>query len=143
MNNEFAWRSGMRQLGGSVEPVHDLWPGIAAQIATRSTPRQSRWQIAFAIAATVVIALGAGLVAQRGNWQNLSADARATAPTAMGWAQPHDAKLVAAARDLDDASAQIQQALEQHPDAVFLVGLLNRANGQRMRLLKQQSYTGA
>lgn len=144
-NNEFEWRSGMRKLGGSVEPMHDLWPGIATQIATRPTAAQSRLQIVFAIAATLVIALGAGLVAQRGNWQNLSADSRvaAMAPTAMDWAQPRDAKLAAAARDLDDASAQLQQALEQHPDAVFLVGLLNRANGQRMRLMRQTAYTGA
>jgi hypothetical protein len=145
MNTEFQWRSQMRQLGGSVEPAHDLWPGIAAQIATRPTARQSRLQVAFAIAATLVIALGAGLVAQRGNWQNLAAASRvaATAPTAMDWAQPRDVKLAAAARDLDEASAQLQQALEQHPDAVFLVGLLNRANGQRMRLMKQTAYTGA
>ena len=145
MNTEFQWRSQMRQLGGSVEPAHDLWPGIAAQIATRSTARQHRLQVVFAIAATFVIAVAAGLVAQRGNWQTLSTDSRvtATAPTAMDWAEPRDAKLAAAARDLDTASAQLQEALEQHPDAVFLVGLLNRANGQRMRLMKQQSYTGA
>ena len=145
MSTEFQWRSQMRQLGGSVEPVHDLWPAIAAQIATRPTARQQRLQVAFAIAATLVIALGAGFVAQRGNWQDLSAASRvaATAPTAMDWAQPRDIKLAAAARDLDEASAQLQQALEQHPDAVFLVGLLNRANGQRMRLMKQTAYTGA
>jgi len=143
MNTEFQWRSEMRKLGGSVEPAHDLWPNIAAQIATRSTAR-NRLQVAFAIAATLVIAVGAGLAARRGNWQTPSTDSNmASAPTAMDWAQPRDARLAAAARDLDDASAQLQQALEQHPDAVFLVGLLNRANGQRMRLLRQTSYTGA
>jgi len=145
VNNEFEWRAGMRQLGGGAEPARDLWPEIAARIATRPVARQDRWQIAFAMAATLVIALGAGLVAQRGNWQTLSADTRApaVAPTALDWAQPRDARLAAAARDLDNASANLQQALEQRPDAVFLVGLLNRANGQRMRLMKQQSYTGA
>ena len=141
VNNEFEWRAGMRQLGGSVEPEHDLWSGIAAQIAARPITRQNRWQIAFAMAATLVIALGAGLVAQRGNWQTLSADTRApaVAPTALDWAQPRDARLAAAARDLDNASANLQQALEQRPDAVFLVGLLNRANGQRMRLLRHNT----
>ena len=143
VSNEFAWRSGMRQLGGSIEPARDLWPAVSTQIATRSV-RHQRLQVAFAIAATLVMAFAAGFVAQRGNWQALSTDARVvTAPTAMDWARPRDAKLSAAARDLDEASAQLQQALEQHPDAVFLVGLLNRANGQRMRLLKQQAYTGA
>lgn len=144
INNEFEWRSGMRKLGGSVEPARDLWPNIAAQLGARPSARQQRLQMAFAIAATLVIALGAGLVARRGNWQTLSADSAlaSPAPTALDWAQPRDAKLAAAARDLDDASAQLQQALEQHPDAVFLVGLLNRANGQRMRLLRQTSYRG-
>jgi hypothetical protein len=141
LNHEFEWRAGMRPLGGRVEPAHDLWPGIAALIATRATARQNRWQVAFAIAATLVIALGAGLAAQRGNWQANSADTRAPAiaPTALDWAQPRDAKLAAAARDLDTASANLQQALEQRPDAVFLVGLLNRANGQRMRLLRHNT----
>ena len=139
MNNEFEWRSEMRKLGGSIEPTRDLWPNIATQIAAQATTRQNRWQIAFALAATLVIAFAAGFVAQRGNWQSLNADSRLppAGPSALAWAQPRDAKLAAAARDLDDASAQIQQALEQHPDAVFLVGLLNRANGQRMRLLRQ------
>jgi hypothetical protein len=144
VNTEFEWRGGMRKLGGSVEPARDLWPHIAAQIATGSG-RRHRMQVAFAIAATLVIAFGAGLVARRGNWQTLTTESRLSspAPSAMAWAQPRDVKLAAAARDLDDASAQLQQALEQHPDAVFLVGLLNRANGQRMRLLRQTSYTGA
>lgn len=145
INSEFEWRSEMRKLGGGVEPARDLWPNIAAQIAMQSGARQNQLQVAFAIAATLVIAFGAGFVAQRGNWQTLSTHyaAASAAPSAMAWAQPRDAKLAAAARDLDDASTQLQQALEQHPDAVFLVGLLNRANGQRMRLLRQTSYTGA
>lgn len=144
MSTEFQWRSEMRKLGGGVEPARDLWPDIATRIAMQSTARRNRLQVAFAIAATLVIAIGAGLAARRGNWQ-APMDSRLSSPVpgAMAWAQPRDAKLAAAARDLDDASAQLQQALEQHPDAVFLVGLLNRANGQRMRLLRQTSYTGA
>jgi len=153
MNSEFEWRSEMRKLGGAVEPTRDLWPNIATQIAARMVDVQRRYRrrVAFAIAATLVIALGAGFVAHRAGWQAL--DSRLTAhrdaeappigPSALDWAAPADTKLAAAARDLDEASAQLQQALEQHPDAVFLVGLLNRANGQRMRLLRQTSYTGA
>jgi hypothetical protein len=157
MNNEFQWRSEMRKLGGAVEPTRDLWPDIATQIAAAratATPR-SRMRVAFAIAATLVLAAGAALVAQRAGWQGPAflasrptflGDAPASqqpAPTAMDWATPPaDVKLAAAVRDLDDASAQLQQALDEHPDAVFLVGLLNRANGQRMRLLRQTSHTG-
>jgi len=149
--SEFQWRSEMRKLGGAVEPTRDLWPNIAAQIAvTHASPRRYRLRVAFAVAATLVIAAGAALVAQRAGWQSPASlvsrpvSREQPAPTAMDWAaRPADAKLAAAARDLDDASAQLQQALDEHPDAVFLVGLLNRANGQRMRLLRQTSYTGA
>jgi hypothetical protein len=146
INNEFEWRSEMRKLGGAVEPTRDLWAGIAVQLA--AAPRRQRLRVAWAIAATLVVAVGAGLIAQR-LWSPALDSRFATqpdtppAPTAMDWAKPADAKLAAAARDLDDASAQLQQALEQHPDAVFLVGLLNRANSQRMRLVRQTSYTGA
>ena len=35
---------------------------------------------------------------------------------------------------LDAAHSELQQALEAHPDAVFLVSLLNRTNAQRMKL---------
>jgi hypothetical protein len=158
MNNEseFQWRSEMRKLGGDVEPARDLWPNIAARIAAApAATRRSRMRVAFAIAATLVLAAGTMLVVQRAGLQGpTSLVSRLTShgdvpvsqpmPTAMDWtARPADAKLAAAARDLDDASAQLQEALEQHPDAVFLVGLLNRANGQRMRLLRQTSYTGA
>ena len=57
------------------------------------------------------------------------------------FAQPAHPTLAAATLDLNDASTNIQEALEQRPDAVFLVGLLNRTNSQRLRLLKQ-SYAG-
>ena len=48
----------------SVSPRHDLWPGIAERIERRrawSWPRLEVWQPALAVAATVVIALGAVL----------------------------------------------------------------------------------
>jgi len=48
----------------SVSPPRDLWPGIAERIERRrawSWPRLEAWQPALAVAATVVIALGAVL----------------------------------------------------------------------------------
>jgi len=81
----------------------------------------------------VLVAIGAGVV----GWQlQVAAPVADTALTAFEWSQPTNPKLAAAAQDLDNASAQLQTALEQHPDAVFLVGLLNRTNGQRMRLMQ-------
>jgi hypothetical protein len=45
-----------------------------------------------------------------------------------------DPRLVGANIVLDAAHSELQQALEQHPDAVFLVSLLNRTNAQRMKI---------
>jgi hypothetical protein len=174
MNNEFEWRNEMRKLGGPVEPAGDLWPSIAARIAgtpaqmpARPRRRQVGW---FAIAATVIVAIGAGTTAYR--WQSSTpgrspsaaeaTDGRERPPgtslgnaktaqapsgperprTALDWAVPADPQLAATVQNLDSASAQLQDALEQRPDAVFLVGLLNRTNAQRLRLMRKSPYAG-
>jgi type VI protein secretion system component VasK len=173
MNNEFEWRNEMRKLGGAVEPARDLWPSIAARIAgmpamvpARPRRRQFGW---IAIAAAVIVAVGAGTTAYR--WQRSAPAASAlsvaqvdvaapnrvqatsnpppaVAPaadlprTALDWAVPADPQLAASVHNLDTASAQLQDALEQHPDAVFLVGLLNRTNAQRLRLMRKSPYAG-
>ena len=62
--------------------------------------------------------------------------------TPLDWAVPADPALVASAQNLDDASAQLQDALEQRSDAVFLVGLLNRTNAMRLRLMRKSPYSG-
>ena len=142
--SEFEWRNGMRKIGGPVEPSRDLWSGIEAQISALPQQRRSRMP-AFAIAATLLVACAAALMA----WQMRGT--QPVPPPVVVSAQkpvinrvdsddraPHKV-LTNAADDLDDASNTIQQALEQRPDAVFLVGLLNRTNGQRMRVLKQST----
>ena len=138
MNSEFQWRSEMRKLDEAAEPTQDLWPHIRARID--AAPRQrTRWPRLAAAAAVVAMAAGAGVLA----WHQHSAELaqQEATSTPLEWAQPENPKLVAAAQDLDSASASLQQALEQHPDAVFLVGLLNRTNSQRMRLM-QAPYAG-
>jgi hypothetical protein len=159
MDNEFQWRSGMRKLDEKVEPASDLWPAIAARIErdARVVPLRSRsaWrQRITAVAATLVIASGAGLIAYRqpGNGDVVKATpvsspaatgAHMKMPrTALDWAVPADPKLAAAAQDLDQASADLQAALEARPDAVFLVSMINRTNAQRMRLLRQSAISG-
>lgn len=145
MNDEFAWRSELRKLGGDAQPQRDLWPQIAARIAMR--PAAQRWRMGLGLAATLMVACGVAALAWRTQSANTiplaaTAPARAaTGPVAdsapLAWAVPADPALAAASRDLDNASVQLQQALETHPQAVFLVGLLNRTNAQRMRLLRQ------
>lgn len=143
MNTEFEWRNEMRKLGGPVPPANDLWPGIAARIASapQTAARPRRFGIAFALAASLIVAIGAGVIGQR-ILRNSNLDPDAKPRTALDWSQPSNPKLASAAQDLDMASEKLQDALEQRPDAVFLVGLLNRTNSQRVRLMRQAPYAG-
>jgi len=161
MNHEFEWRAEMRKLGDAVEPARDLWPLIAARLdaAPRATPApRRRFGAWIALAATLVAAVGAGYLAlerphPRATASTITAPvappARVAAPaaadaprTALDWAVPGDPALAASAQHLDTASAQLQDALEQRPDAVFLVGLLNRTNSMRLRLMRKSPYPG-
>ena len=130
MNSEFEWRNQMRKLGGAVEPARDLWPHIQARLQPAAR-RDAGWP-RLAAAAMFLIVCGALGWHARLDTAPLDASGR----TALDWAQPANPALAAAAQDLDGANAQVLQALEQRPDAVFLVGLLNRTNSQRMRLLQ-------
>jgi len=160
MNHEFEWRNQMRKLGGPVEPARELWPDIAARIAGAPAQSASRRRIApwLALAATLAVAVGAGVIVYRGpghatpDASTQASTQRPVAPpatpaeepqrTALDWAVPSDPALLASAQNLDNASAQLQGALEQRPDAVFLVGLLNRTNAQRLRLMRKSPYAG-
>jgi len=145
MNTEFEWRSEMRKLGGAVEPARDLWPAIHARIGT--APARRRWtRPGLALAATLLVGLGAVAFA----WRVQSSHVKKSVPDDGAFAVeaapenlvPDHPVLAAAAQDLDDASTQLQQALEQRPEAVFLVGLINRTNSQRLRLLRQSANAG-
>jgi hypothetical protein len=169
MNNEFQWRNEMRKLGGAVDPARDLWPAIAARIdeAPALAPASARRRRAgwMAIAATLIVGAGTATTAYR--WQRsepvvdgptigqtpadpaVAIAEHADRPpgaersrTALDWAVPADPQLAATAENLDSASAQLQDALERRPDAVFLVGLLNRTNAQRLRLMRKSPYAG-
>lgn len=159
MNSEFEWRNEMRKLGGAVEPGRDLWPGIASRIGAEQAPARRHTLGWFALAASLIVAIGAALMLQRNHpaapvaaapdqpaaspVQVAAAPPATTTPaselphTALDWAVPDDPRLAATAQDLDNASAQLQDALEQRPDAVFLVGLLNRTNSMRLRLMRK------
>src|SRR5262252_10330379 len=69
MNSEFEWRNQMRKLGGPVEPECDLWPSIAARIANEpaqvSTTARRRHLGWIALAATILVAVGAALTVYR------------------------------------------------------------------------------
>jgi hypothetical protein len=148
--SEFEWRNGMRKVGGSVEPARDLWPDIAARISSIPQQKRNPRLPAFAIAATVLVACGAALFAWQMQTQPLAPPPKvavnAPAPKPVINVIDNDEhaprKVLANANDeLSDASTSLQQALEQRPDAVFLVNLLNKTNSQRLRVMKK-SYAG-
>ncbi len=151
--NEFEWQRRLRSLVNPREPARDLWPQIAARIANETVTLRSphrKWQ-GWAIAAGVVLGLTVLIASQMrlqsNDFANTAAHRQAQSPsdataarylprTALDWNDPRDPQLAAAASEIDSATFKLQEALEQRPDAVFLVSLLNRSYGRRMRLAR-------
>lgn len=151
--HDFQWRRQLRDLSGPVQPQRDLWLDIAARIAAEqaaaeASPRRRRWPLAFAAAASLTLAvLVAGVLQHPSTTQSTAvatrpaaksdpAEAIAAADNQFKQVRPQDPRLAAAAVELDAAADEIRQMLQQQPDAVFLVGLLNRTNERRLKLAR-------
>lgn len=142
--NDFELQRDLRKLAGERMPEADLWPAIAARLVPRVEARRPhRRVLPFAAAAALLVAMGAGFLAHR--------PAPAPQPVAetradetMRWStrgieriarsRGSDPRVLDANIVLDAAQQELAQALEQRPDAVFLVSLLNRTHAQRMKL---------
>ncbi len=142
---DFEIQRRLREMNAPREPQDDLWAGIATRIAAEAAPASRRHWLPLAAAAALLLAVvGSTLVLglHPSQLQDVaSIDAAKPAPRvsprdaqAFGRAPGGDPRLVGAAVVLDAAHAELQQALEQRPDAVFLVSLLNRTNARRMKL---------
>jgi hypothetical protein len=145
---DFEIQRRLRELNAPRTPQSDLWSDIAARIAAEATPlarRRRNWLPLAAAASLLMAVVGASVML--GLRQNSSAELATidTKPLSQQRISPRDAqgfgrapggdpRLVGAAVVLDSAHAELQQALEQRPDAVFLVSLLNRTNARRMKL---------
>jgi hypothetical protein len=146
---EFEIQRKLRAMNAPRAPERDLWPAIAARIESgseTSAPRARRRWIPLAAAAGTVFAIVGGLAffALRDRAGTSTSDdyAMTTRIERISPAEAReqalrsgeDPRLAGANIVLDAAHSELQQALEQHPDAVFLVSLLNRTNAQRMKL---------
>ena len=149
--NDFELRRELRELRGSREPQHDLWPQIARKIAASEQAarvpirRRRRWPLA--VAASLAMVIGAGvfsLIWQDHTHRMTSNDAAPRSRLDVGEqiqrarerAASGDPRLASAEVVLDTASQELDHALQQQPDAVFLVGLINRTHAQQRKLTR-------
>ena len=151
MNDELDYRLRLRELGGPVQPARDLWldiaPRLQAQAPARAVapPRLHR-RVALAIAAGVLVAVGGLSLVRPGRAPQVDATAGVGAQAGPALARAdaafkslpaaRDPRLVGALIELDHASRELQESLQRQPDAVFLVGLLNRTYERRMKLAR-------
>ena len=152
---DFELQRHLRDLRVEVAPERDLFPAIAAriegrQLATAGVRRRSPWlyAAAAAILVSVITAVGIGQMAMQrvdGNLVQRNVDP-ASLPgmnaAAVAGAPGGDPRLAAASLVIDDARSQLEQAITERPDAVFLVSLMNRTNAQRMKLERLGSNAG-
>lgn len=147
---EFEIQRNLRAMNAARMPGRDLWPAIAERIdaqpeaaAVRVTRR--RWIPLAAAAGTVFAIAGSILIFTLRDRASDSSAIDYAMTTRVEHITPgevreqalrtgEDPRLASANIVLDAAHSELQQALEQHPDAVFLVSLLNRTNAQRMKL---------
>lgn len=148
--HDFQWRRQMRDLSGPVQPQRDLWLDIAARIQTEAAapaprPAFRRWVLPFAAAASVALAVLVAALShnpvappapQQASVKTDPAVALAQLDRQFRQVRTQDPRLAAAAVELDAAADEIRQMLQQQPDAVFLVGLLNRTNERRLKLAR-------
>jgi hypothetical protein len=148
---DFELRRELRDLRVSREPQRDLWPQIAHRIKAGSeqpaAPVRRRTWMPLALAAGIAMAVSAGLFSLAQHHQ-VTVDDTAMASLHEGpsvseqierareLANSGDPRLAGAEVVIDSASEELEQALQQRPDAVFLVGLINRTHAQRRKLAR-------
>jgi hypothetical protein len=151
---DFEIQRRLRDLRLPVEPSHDLWPGIATRIlaaeAVAPVPAVRRRRLPLALAAGVAVAAVAGVLSlalQRQPDPQPLVHGEATGLPGIRGVEldripGNDPRLAGATLVIDSAQQQLEQALEQQPEAVFLVGLLNRTHAQRMKLERIGAQAG-
>ncbi|WP_243050055.1 hypothetical protein [Dyella sp. RRB7] len=145
--NEFEWLRQTRALREPVTPRRDLWPALdtaldaadaAMPIADKPSRRRQGWLLAASVAG---LALFAGSVVVHLREQPASVSAAQATPDAARW-RPTDPRLAGAAVELDAASMELRQAIEQAPDSPALQRLLYRTQKQQSQLRQMEHQAG-
>ena len=153
-NDAVRWQ--LQGLRRDIEPGADLWPGIAARIATvpqtSGAPRARRF-VPWAMAASVMLAVGVV-------WQMMPAAAPGdnqgnplirqqavsmaldyeNALARLQQADTHP-EMHSAFGDLDRSAAQILTAIDRDPNAAFLLEQLRRTYARRLQLTQRAVMT--
>jgi hypothetical protein len=162
IDEKLRWQ--LRGLRRDIEPGRELWPDIAARIATkpaaasndgaRPRSRVPEW-LPMALAASLLLAVGAfwrfgaapaasgdplirhEAAAMSRHYENAFAELAKNAPE-----QAQDASAYAAAiRDLDRSATQIRAAIERDPDSRFLLDRLHRTYARKLALIQRADLT--
>jgi len=145
--NEFEWLRQTRALREPVVPRRDLWAGIDAALdsaaattpaAPRASHRVQRWLIA---ASFIGISLFSGSLAVHLKDRPVTTAAIEAASNAERW-RPADPRLAGAAVELDAASMELRQAMEQAPHSPALQRLLYRTQKQQSQLRQMEHQAG-
>jgi len=146
--NEFEWLRQTRALREPVTPRRDLWSGIdtaldtappivMAPARTRAQKRQA-WLLAACFAG---MALFAGSIAVQMRDRPLATNTMVAVPDTTRW-RPSDPRLAGAAVELDAASMELRQAMEQAPHSPALQRLLYRTLQQQSQLRQMEHQAG-
>jgi len=159
MQNDDSLRWRLQALRRDIEPQGDLWPGIAARIAT--VPRQqvavqravrARGFAPWAMAASLLLAVGlvwqlnpADPAPRQGNPLIRQQAVSMTQDYEKALAQLQQAQthpeMHAAFGDLDRSVEQILAAIDHDPDAPFLLEQLRRTYARRLQLTQRAVIT--
>jgi hypothetical protein len=164
-NDELELRRRLRQLPREREPRSDLWGGIEARLGTgartpAATPRRP-W-VGMALAAALVLGVALGVLWRPSPNTNTAPSLAQTSPTDAREASnralqreaeaitleyrlaidslaslPLPPELQAATAELDASAAQLREALNEQPEATYLLDRLRRTYDQRLKLTQR------
>ncbi|HET6554352.1 MAG TPA: hypothetical protein VFG49_12525 [Dyella sp.] len=148
--NEFEWLRQTRALREPVSPRRDLWPAIDAALdasseaspdvpARRTGQHIQRWLLAASFAG---MSLFAGSLAVHLRDRPLETAATPTTTQDIERWRPSDPRLAGAAVELDAASMELRQAMEEAPDSPALQRLLYRTQKQQSQLRQMEHQAG-
>lgn len=145
--SEFELQRQLRGLREPIAPQRDLWSGIESRIDPThrlpAMPARRRWPMALAASLFVGVLSSVALMSMQTQAPNEPAvsvsnseSVKVRIERARQQARSGDPRLAGSEVVLDSAISELEAALQQQPDATFLVGLINRTHAQQRRIAR-------